>query len=138
MKRRLEIARALLHSPRILFLDEPTVGLDAQSRARIWDYLEALRRTQDLTVVVTTHYIEEVESCDQVCIIDQGKILAEGAPATLKSAHGTAIVRATPKDPAAAAAIRARFAHAVEGAEGQLLIRMDEAGGADSRQARVL
>ncbi len=132
MKRRLEIARALLHSPRILFLDEPTVGLDAQSRARIWDYLGTLRRSQDLTVVVTTHYIDEVENCDRVCVIDHGRIIAAGTPSALKAEHGTAIVRATPVSAAAAAAIRARFPDAVEGAGGQLLIRMDEAGGADA------
>ena len=85
MKRRVEIARALIHDFRILFLDEPTVGLDAQSRERIWQYVGRLRRQRELTVVVTTHYIEEVEACDRVCVIDRGKILAMDTPAALKA-----------------------------------------------------
>lgn len=109
MKRRLEIARALLHDPGILFLDEPTVGLDAQSRERIWEYLAELRKRRELTIVVTTHYIEEVENCDQVCIIDHGKVLAEGTPEALKTAHASETVRVVPRDETAAAAILARF-----------------------------
>src|SRR5215471_2130650 len=91
MKRRLEIARALTHDSRILFLDEPTVGLDAQSRERVWQYVYRLRRERNLTVIATTHYIEEVEGCDRVCIIDRGRILAWDAPAMLKAAHGRKI-----------------------------------------------
>src|SRR5580692_7948177 len=68
MKRRVEIARALVHDSRILFLDEPTVGLDAQSRERIWQYIDRLRSQRELTIVVTTHYIDEVEGCDRLCI----------------------------------------------------------------------
>lgn len=73
MKRRLEIARALIHDSEIMLLDEPTVGLDAQTRERIWAYLKRLQEERGLTVVVTTHYIEEVEGCDRVCIVDNGK-----------------------------------------------------------------
>ena len=102
MKRRLEIARALLHAPRILFLDEPTVGLDVQTRERIWGYLSELRSQHDLTVVVTTHYIEEVEYCDQVFIIDHGQILAEGRPADLKEQYGSRLVRVAPRTAAVA------------------------------------
>ena len=80
MKRRLEIARALIHDAKILFLDEPTVGLDVQSRERIWGYLAQLKAERGLTLVVTTHYIEEVEDCDRVCIIDHGHILAVDTP----------------------------------------------------------
>src|SRR5690606_40323171 len=98
MKLRLEIARALLHVPVILCLDEPTVGLDAQSRERIWQYLTTLRQQRELTILVTTHYIEEVEYCDRVCIIDHGKVLAENTPAALKAAHGDALVRVRPRD----------------------------------------
>ncbi len=102
MKRRVEIARALTHDSRILFLDEPTVGLDAQSRDRIWRYIARLRSTRDLTVVVTTHYIEEVEACDRVCIIDHGKILALDSPATLKATYGQQLLRVVPHADAAA------------------------------------
>jgi ABC-type multidrug transport system ATPase subunit len=78
MKRRVEIARAQIHDSAVLILDEPTSGLDAQSRERIWAYLMRLRRDRALTIIVTTHYIEEVEGCDRVCIIDHGHVLAEG------------------------------------------------------------
>src|SRR5262245_44918200 len=98
MKRRLEIARAFVHDARILFLDEPTVGLDAQSRERLWGYIRQLRQERELTVVVTTHYIEEVEDADRVCIIDHGRILANDKPATLKRAHGQELLRVVPTD----------------------------------------
>jgi ABC-2 type transport system ATP-binding protein len=102
MKRRLEIARALVHEARVLFLDEPTVGLDAQSRGRLWQHVRRLRGQRELTVIVTTHYIEEMEGCDRVCIIDKGQILANDKPAALKSRHGQQIVRVTATDEAAA------------------------------------
>jgi len=105
MKRRVEIARALIHDSRILFLDEPTVGLDAQSRERIWQYLGRLRTQRELTIVVTTHYIEEVEGCDRVCIIDRGQILAIDTPATLKAAHGQQLLRVLPREEATASEI---------------------------------
>ncbi len=107
MRRRLEIARALLHEPQILFLDEPTSGLDAQTRVRIWRYLDELRRTRDLTVLTTTHYIEEVEGADTICIIDRGRIIAEGSPEALKAEHGSRWLHLTPRDAAALEAIRA-------------------------------
>jgi ABC-2 type transport system ATP-binding protein len=107
MKRRLEIARALIHDAHLLFLDEPTVGLDAQTRDRLWQYLRRLRSERDLTLIITTHYIEEVEGCDRVCIIDHGKVLAIDAPAALKAAHGQALLRITASDEATAADIAA-------------------------------
>ena len=125
MRRRLEIARGLMHEPEILFLDEPTVGLDAQSRARIWSYLDTLRASQKLTIIVTTHYIEEVDACDSICIIDHGRILARGTPDSLKAEHGTSLLRVTPRTPEAHAALVERFPDTVEGADGQLLIRSD-------------
>lgn len=112
MRRRLEIARALLHEPKILFLDEPTVGLDAQTRQRIWTYLDGLRRDRDLTVLTTTHYIEEVEGADIVCIIDGGTIIAQGTPDDLKAAHGQRWLHIVPEDASAMQAIRARFSEA--------------------------
>ena len=93
MRRRLEIARALLHGPRILFLDEPTLGLDPQTRAHIWDYIRRLRREMGVTVFLTTHYMEEAEAlCDRIAIIDHGRIIAEGSPEELKRMAGNDIV----------------------------------------------
>ncbi len=122
MKRRLEIARALIHDAAILFLDEPTVGLDAQSRERIWRYLDDLRRKRELTVIVTTHYIEEVESADRVAIIDHGKILADGTPTALKAAHGQELIRVTPRDPGTTAEIRERYPSAMVKESGEIVL----------------
>jgi ABC-2 type transport system ATP-binding protein len=110
MKRRLEIARALVHDSHILFLDEPTAGLDAQSRERMWQYLRDARGERDLTVIVTTHYIDEVENCDRVCIINNGRILADDTPAALKARHGYARLRVLPRDEATAAEFLATHA----------------------------
>ncbi len=86
MRRRLEIARGLIHSPEVLFLDEPTIGLDPQSRRAVWDLLEALRGETGLTISLTTHYMDEAETlCDRVAIVDGGKIIALGSPAELKT-----------------------------------------------------
>ena len=85
MKRRLEIARALLHEPKILFLDEPTLGLDPQTRNHIWSYIKKLRTEQNVTVFFTTHYMEEADRvADELAVIDHGKIVAEGSPQSLK------------------------------------------------------
>src|ERR687891_568539 len=89
MRRRLEIARGLLHSPRVLFLDEPTIGLDPQTRASIWDYLDELHRRQEITVFVTTHYMDEAEHCDRIAIMDHGDVVVEDTPEALKSSVGT-------------------------------------------------
>ncbi|HJU00754.1 MAG TPA: ATP-binding cassette domain-containing protein, partial [Actinomycetes bacterium] len=104
MRRRLEIARGLLHSPRVLFLDEPTIGLDPQTRASIWDYLEELHRRQEITVFVTTHYMDEAEHCDRIAIVDQGRIVALDTPAALKSGIGKDRVQITCDDDAKAIA----------------------------------
>jgi len=110
MKRRLEIARGLLHSPRVLFLDEPTVGLDPQTRASIWEYLEELRRREDLTLFLTTHYMDEAEHCDRIAIMDAGRIVALDTPQALKASIGTDRIRlVTADDEAAATTITARF-----------------------------
>ncbi len=132
MKRRLEIARALLHKPKILFLDEPTVGLDAQSRAGIWNYLDTLRRQRDLTIVVTTHYIEEVENCDQVSIIDHGKIIADGSPAELKHQFGKETARILPRDPETAAELASRFNSLQTSKDGSIVIDAGAPGFADA------
>ena len=85
MKRRLEVARALLHKPKILFLDEPTLGLDPQTRNHIWSFIQSLSKEQNVTVFFTTHYMEEADRvANEIAIIDHGKIIAEGTPAALK------------------------------------------------------
>jgi ABC-2 type transport system ATP-binding protein len=84
MKRRAEIARGLVHFPKVLFLDEPTTGLDPQTRANVWDYIRKLQKQKDITVFFTTHYMEEAEICDKVAIIDHGKIVAHDSPYNLR------------------------------------------------------
>lgn len=84
MKRRLEIARGLLHHPRVLFLDEPTLGLDPQTRTNVWEFINDLRRREGVTVFLTTHYMDEAEVCDRIAIIDHGRIIACGTPEELK------------------------------------------------------
>jgi len=112
MKRRLEIARALMHEPKILFLDEPTVGLDAQTRQQIWHYLDRLRKEWSLTVLTTTHYIEEVEDADVVCVIDHGKIIAQGSPEALKREHGRRWLQVDTIDEATRQEVQNRFPEA--------------------------
>ena len=85
MRRKLEIIRSLMHRPRVLFLDEPTLGLDPISRRNLWEYLIAVREQSGTTVFLTTHYLEEAEHADRVCVINHGKVVAYGAPAELKS-----------------------------------------------------
>jgi ABC-2 type transport system ATP-binding protein len=92
MKRRLEIARGLLHHPRILFLDEPTLGLDPQTRHRIWRYVLDLRERDCLTIFLTTHYMDEAENCDRIAIVDEGKIVALDRPEVLKDSLGGDVV----------------------------------------------
>lgn len=84
MKRKLEILRSLMHKPKVLFLDEPTVGLDPLSRKNLWQYLETVKKETKMTIFLTTHYLEEAEDADQVCIINHGKIVAQGSPAQIK------------------------------------------------------
>jgi ABC-2 type transport system ATP-binding protein len=94
MRRRLEIARGLLHRPAVLFLDEPTIGLDPQTRERTWDYVRRVVREEGTTVVLTTHYMEEADLvCDRIGIIDRGRIVALDRPASLKQTLGGALVR---------------------------------------------
>ncbi len=92
MKRRLEIARGLLHRPKVLFLDEPTLGLDPQTRRRIWDYIHDLRQRENLTIFMTTHYMDEAENCDRVAIIDYGQIVVMDTVARLKDGVGGDVI----------------------------------------------
>jgi ABC-2 type transport system ATP-binding protein len=88
-RRRLEIVRALMHRPGVLFLDEPTAGLDPQSRRSLWAYLAQVRASSGTTVVLTTHYLEEAETADSACVLASGRIVERGTPADLKRRHGT-------------------------------------------------
>ena len=102
MQRRLEIARGLLHAPRVLFLDEPTVGLDPQTRVSIWDYINELKRREDITIFLTTHYMDEAENCDRIAIIDHGQIVAIDTPEALKASIGKDRVQISTADDQAA------------------------------------
>lgn len=99
MRKRLDLASALIHKPRLLFLDEPTTGLDAQSRAGIWDYLEGVNKNEGVTIFLTTQYLEEADRlCRQLSIIDHGKLIASGSPTELKEALGGDVIALTLTD----------------------------------------
>jgi ABC-2 type transport system ATP-binding protein len=104
MRRRLEIARGFLHSPRVLFLDEPTIGLDPQTRSSIWRYIAQLQEREEITIFMTTHYMDEAEFCDRIAIMDQGQIVALDTPAALKAQVGADRVRIQTEDDDAAIA----------------------------------
>ncbi len=92
MKRRLEVARGLIHRPKVLFLDEPTLGLDPQSRTNLWEFITKLPRIHEVTIFMTTHYMEEAEVCDNIAIIDNGKIIASNSPDELKKTVGGDVI----------------------------------------------
>ncbi|MDL4841056.1 ATP-binding cassette domain-containing protein [Aquibacillus rhizosphaerae] len=98
MKRRLEIARGLLHYPKVLFLDEPTVGLDPQTRAHIWEYILKLKEKAGITIFLTTHYMDEAEICDRVAVMDNGQLIALDTPEQLKSNVGGDIIEVSTED----------------------------------------
>jgi len=126
MKRRLEIARGLLHHPKVLFLDEPTIGLDPQTRRHIWEYLLKLRAQEGITMFMTTHYMDEAENCDRIAIIDHGQIVALDTPEALKGLVGGDIITVSTSDNRQAAE-KLKLAHGIEprlGPEGQLIIEI--------------
>jgi ABC-2 type transport system ATP-binding protein len=121
MKRRLEIARGFLHSPRVLFLDEPTIGLDPQTRHNIWSYIRELKRREDITIFLTTHYMDEAEYCDRIAIMDHGRIIVIDTPEALKASVGTDRVQIrTDDDDRAIAELHERFGIEATVAEGQV------------------
>lgn len=127
MKRRLEIARGLIHYPRVLFLDEPTLGLDPQTRNTIWDFINALRKNEKITVFMTTHYMEEAENCDRIAIIDHGRIIAEGTPATLKQmVRGDVIHLVTEDNKRAVGEIQRLFRIAAREENGGLVLETEK------------
>jgi ABC-2 type transport system ATP-binding protein len=126
MRRRLEIARGLLHSPRVLFLDEPTIGLDPQTRSSIWRYIRALQETEGTTIFMTTHYMDEAEFCDRIAIMDRGEIIVLDTPEALKAGIGAdRVVLGTADDHAAIAALRDRFGIEAAVAEGAVTFHVD-------------
>jgi ABC-2 type transport system ATP-binding protein len=120
MKRRLEVARGLLHEPQTLFLDEPTVGLDPQTRRSVWEHVLRLRERTGLTIFMTTHYMEEAEYCDRIAIIDHGQIVAQDTPAALKRMIGQDVVCLT-------TSVAQRAAEVLESYLGRPVRREDEA-----------
>src|ERR1700674_37300 len=124
MKRRLEIARGLLHHPKVLFLDEPTIGLDPQTRRHIWEYLMKLRHQEGVTMFMTTHYMEEAEHCDRIAVIDHGTIVALDTPENLKRLVGGDIitVRTSDNERAPARLKAAKGADTRPGPDGQLIV----------------
>jgi ABC-2 type transport system ATP-binding protein len=127
MKRRLEIARGLLHSPRVLFLDEPTVGLDPQTRSSIWGYIRELKEREDITIFLTTHYMDEAEYCDRIAIIDRGRIIVLDTPEALKASVGKDRIQIeTDDDAAAIAALQERFGIEAKVAEGAVTFGVSE------------
>ena len=127
MKRRLEIARGLLHSPRVLFLDEPTVGLDPQTRSSIWSYIRELKASEDITIFLTTHDMDEAEYCDRIAIMDQGKIIVLDTPQALKASVGKDRVQIeTDDEPAAIAEIAERFGIEAKVIEGMVTFGVAE------------
>lgn len=93
MKRRAEIARGLVHYPKVLFLDEPTMGLDPQTRSNVWEYIYRLQKEKNITIFLTTHYMEEAEICQKVAIIDKGKIVAHDTPYNLKKQYTSTVMK---------------------------------------------
>jgi len=127
MKRRLEIARGLLHMPRVLFLDEPTIGLDPQTRFHIWDYVDELRAREQTTMFLTTHYMDEAERCDRIAIIDQGRIVAIDTPSALKASVGADTVTLRTNDDARAAKeIKERLGTDSEERHDELVIKVPD------------
>jgi ABC-2 type transport system ATP-binding protein len=126
MRRRLEIARGLLHSPRVLFLDEPTIGLDPQTRSSIWRYIRALQQTEGTTIFMTTHYMDEAEFCDRIAIMDRGELVVLDTPEALKASVGAdRVVLGTADNEAALTALRERFGIDASIAEGAVTFHVD-------------
>ncbi len=129
MRRRLELARGIMHHPKILFLDEPTLGLDPQTREHIWEYIRALREKECTTVMLTTHYMEEAESlCDRVAIIDYGKIVVFDSPQALKSEVAGDVVKIKQKEPDIEKLRRLEYVMKAEEKDGLLYISIKDAG----------
>jgi len=129
MRRRLELARGLLHNPRILFLDEPTLGLDPQTREHIWQYIENLVRLEKVTVIITTHYMDEADRlCNRVAILDHGKIVALDKPSALKAKVGGEIIRLRARSPKLEPIKELDYVLSVDQSGSTLLLTVKDAG----------
>jgi ABC-2 type transport system ATP-binding protein len=127
MRRRLEIARGLLHKPKVMFLDEPTLGLDPASRESMWKYVQRLVKEEKVTIILTTHYMEEADMlCDRIGIIDKGRIVALDTPAKLKAGLGGDIIKIKTKD-SIDKVRHLDFVHKVEQSDGFLVLSVDNA-----------
>src|SRR6202034_1904293 len=121
-RRRRETARGMLHPPRVLFLDEPTIGLDPQTRRSIWAYIAELKEREEITIFMTTHYMDEAEWCDRIAIMDHGEIVALDTPAALKAGVGTDRVTIhTDDNPAAIEALARQFGLEAKISEGAIV-----------------
>ncbi len=130
MARRAELARGLVHKPEVLFLDEPTLGLDPQSRRTMWDYIDGLRRTDGVTIFLTTHYMEEADNCGRLGIINDGRIVALDTPDRLKSQLGGDVVTiVSPQPTQVAAEVMERFGVATQTVEGIVTANVQDAAG---------
>ena len=130
MRRRLEIARSLIHYPRVLFLDEPTVGLDPQSRDHIWNYIRDLKKRENITIILTTHYMEEADKlCDRIAIIDRSKIIALDTPQNLKSKLGgeTIIIESSNNTELLKKVSESKMADNIMETENELIITVENA-----------
>ena len=128
MRRRLEIARGLMHHPKILFLDEPTLGLDPQSREKIWEYIEKLAREEKITIIITTHYMDEADKlCDRLAIIDNGKIVVLDTPENLKKIIGGDVVQLKGKNINADALQKLKFVMKVSKSDSEVSLTVKDA-----------
>jgi ABC-2 type transport system ATP-binding protein len=129
MRRRLEIARGLLHKPKVMFLDEPTLGLDPTSRESMWKYVKRLVEEEKMTIILTTHYMEEADMlCDRISIIDKGKIVALDTPAGLKAGLGGDIIRIKTKTAGADRIVKQfDFVQKVEQVDGSIVLSVNNA-----------
>jgi ABC-2 type transport system ATP-binding protein len=137
LQRRVEIAKALLHRPKVLLMDEPSTGLDPGIRMELWEYYEQMRKDDGLTLLMTTHFLEEAERCDRVVLLDQGQIIAQGPPQSLREALGGRILRlSSPDAEALAATVRSLTKEPVEIQGREILVRL--ADGAEEEAARII
>jgi ABC-2 type transport system ATP-binding protein len=129
MRRRLELARGLMHHPKVLFLDEPTLGLDPQSREYIWAYIEKMAKEEHMTIIITTHYMDEADKlCDRLAIIDRGKIVVLGAPKKLKKDLGGDIIRLKAKNLDVTVLKSLSYVKKVSCCDGEVCLTVEDAG----------
>jgi ABC-2 type transport system ATP-binding protein len=128
MRRRLEIARGLMHHPKVLFLDEPTLGLDPQSRDHIWNYIEKLSKQEKITIIITTHYMDEADKlCNRLAIIDRGKIVVLGSPKKLKKDLGGDIIQLKAKNLNIEALKKLKYVKKVEKCDDEICLTVKDA-----------